>query len=101
MKQATSLALSLTLKTGAICSSETSVDFRRTTRRYIPEPEFFITTAVRTSDPTISLMVLFSLKLYKDRFSEKKFISLISIPVRVPALMCVYEREMFNHVQTV
>jgi hypothetical protein len=28
---------SLTLKMEAICSSETSVDFQRTTQRYIPE----------------------------------------------------------------
>jgi hypothetical protein len=35
------------------CSSELSVDFHRTTRRYIPENIYvFITTAVRTSDPT-------------------------------------------------
>jgi hypothetical protein len=31
------LAYSLTLKTEAMCSSETSADFQRTTRRYIPE----------------------------------------------------------------
>jgi hypothetical protein len=30
-------AYSSTLKREAICSSETSVDFQRTTRRYIPE----------------------------------------------------------------
>jgi hypothetical protein len=34
-------AYSLTMKVEAICSSETSVDFQRTTRRYI-----FITTAI-------------------------------------------------------
>jgi hypothetical protein len=34
---ASCLAYSSTLKMDATCSSETSVDFKRTTRRYIPE----------------------------------------------------------------
>jgi hypothetical protein len=37
VKQVASLACSSTLKMEAICSSETSVDFQWTTRRYIPE----------------------------------------------------------------
>jgi hypothetical protein len=36
---ASSFVYSSTLKTEAICSSETSVDFRRTTRRYISETQ--------------------------------------------------------------
>jgi hypothetical protein len=44
------MAFSLTLKMEGICSSETSVDFRRTTLRYISEDrKLFIVTAVRTS----------------------------------------------------
>jgi hypothetical protein len=41
-----------TLKMEAICSSKTSVDFQQATRRYIPEDITFITTAIRTSNPT-------------------------------------------------
>jgi hypothetical protein len=41
-----------TQKIDAICSSETAVDFQQTARRYIPEVVIFITTAVRTSNPT-------------------------------------------------
>jgi hypothetical protein len=37
-----SLAYSSTLKMKAACSSETSVDFQQTTRRYIPEEKLFI-----------------------------------------------------------
>jgi hypothetical protein len=37
MKQSSSLAYTSALKIQAICSSETSVDFHRTSRRYIPE----------------------------------------------------------------
>jgi hypothetical protein len=40
----------------AIYSSETSVDFRRTTRRYIPED--ITTTAVKTPNTTISFWFL-------------------------------------------
>jgi hypothetical protein len=47
------LAYSLALKMDATCSSETSVDFHRTAWRYIPE--FFVTTAVRTSNPSLPL----------------------------------------------
>jgi hypothetical protein len=36
-----------TLNMEAKCCSETSVDFQRTTRRYIPEDVLFLTTAVR------------------------------------------------------
>jgi hypothetical protein len=44
------LTYSLTLKMEATCFSETSVDFQRTKRRYVPEDiQLFITTAVRTS----------------------------------------------------
>jgi hypothetical protein len=40
-----------TLKMEAICSSETSVDTRRTTRRYIPEVDTLqLITVIRTSD---------------------------------------------------
>jgi hypothetical protein len=46
------LAYCSTLKMEAICSSETSGDFQRTTRRYIPEDSISISTAVRTSKPT-------------------------------------------------
>jgi hypothetical protein len=46
------LAYSSTLKTEATCSSETSVDFQRTTRVISQKIELFITTAVRTSNPT-------------------------------------------------
>jgi hypothetical protein len=41
-------AYSSTLKMEATRSSETSADFRRTTRRYIREVKLFTTTAVRT-----------------------------------------------------
>jgi hypothetical protein len=34
------------------CSSDTSVDFEQTTRRYIPEDRTPLTTVVRTSNPT-------------------------------------------------
>jgi hypothetical protein len=44
-------ASSSTLRMGAICYSETSVDFQRTTLRYIQKAVLFITTAVRTKDP--------------------------------------------------
>jgi hypothetical protein len=37
-------------------SSETSVDFHWTTRRYIPEARLFIITAVRTSNPDCYLV---------------------------------------------
>jgi hypothetical protein len=43
-------AYSSTLKMEAICSSETSIDFQRTARRYIPEDS---TLRVRTSNPTL------------------------------------------------
>jgi hypothetical protein len=47
-------AYSSTLKIEAICFSETSVDFQRTTRQYIPKEMLvlFIITAVRTTSPT-------------------------------------------------
>jgi hypothetical protein len=38
----------------AICSSETSVDLQRTTQQIVP----FITTAVRTSNPTFLNVVI-------------------------------------------
>jgi hypothetical protein len=44
------LGLFFDLKIEVTCSSETSVDFLHITRHYIQE--LFITTAVRTSDPT-------------------------------------------------
>jgi hypothetical protein len=37
VKQAASKAYSSILKIGAVCFSETSIDFQRTTWRYIPE----------------------------------------------------------------
>jgi hypothetical protein len=46
------LRLFFALKIEIICSSETLVTFKWTTRRDIPEYIFFITTAARTSDPT-------------------------------------------------
>jgi hypothetical protein len=45
-------AYSANLKMEAICSSETSVYFQKTTQRFVPEIVLFITTAVRTSDST-------------------------------------------------
>jgi hypothetical protein len=48
-----------TLKTEVICSSETSVEFQRTTWRYIPKTELFITTSVRTSNPTQTVGSMF------------------------------------------
>jgi hypothetical protein len=44
--------ISSTLKMEAIFSSEMSVETQRTTRRHIPEEILFITTAVKTSNPT-------------------------------------------------
>jgi hypothetical protein len=47
-----------TLKMETICSSETSVDFQRTTRRYITEDSIlFLTTAVRISNPARLVIV--------------------------------------------
>jgi hypothetical protein len=43
------LDYSSALKIEATCSSESSVDFQQTTRRYV----LFRTTAVRTSNPTL------------------------------------------------
>jgi ABC-type uncharacterized transport system auxiliary subunit len=40
------------VKLKASCSSETSVDFQRTTRHYSPEIKIFTTTAMRTSNHT-------------------------------------------------
>jgi hypothetical protein len=37
-----------------------SIDFERNTRRYIPEIEPFITTAIRTSNPTQDLTIAIS-----------------------------------------
>jgi hypothetical protein len=45
------LHYSLTLKMEVTHSSETSVDFQRTTLCYIPEHRLFITTAEKTSNP--------------------------------------------------
>jgi hypothetical protein len=42
------LAISWTLKVEVTCSSDTSVDFQRSTRRYIPEDRPLHTMAVRT-----------------------------------------------------
>jgi hypothetical protein len=47
MKQAASLAYSLTLKMAAVCCFEMSVDFSETKRRYFPEDSIFIDTSVR------------------------------------------------------
>jgi hypothetical protein len=44
-------AYSSTQKMEAICSSEMSVDFQRTTRRYSQKIVLFITPALRTSNP--------------------------------------------------
>jgi hypothetical protein len=60
------LAYSSTLKMVAICSSETSVDFQRSTRRYIPE------------DSTLHNHRCENLKSY--------FISLLNQPVRIAML---------------
>jgi hypothetical protein len=51
-------AHSSTLKKVALCSSETSVDFQCTTRRLSQKIVLFITTAVRTSNPTTNSMEL-------------------------------------------
>jgi hypothetical protein len=45
------------MKMEAMCSFETRVDFLRTTQRYDPEDTLFITTAVRTSNPTMKFIV--------------------------------------------
>jgi hypothetical protein len=42
------LSHSLTLKIEAIYSTEISVDFQRTTRRYVSKTELLITTSVKT-----------------------------------------------------
>jgi hypothetical protein len=41
----------------ATYSSQTLVDLQRTTRRYIPKIEIFITTAVGISNPTLKLFL--------------------------------------------
>jgi hypothetical protein len=51
-------AYSLTLKMEATHSSETSVEFQRTTRHYVPEDRTLHNTTVRTSNPTISILFL-------------------------------------------
>jgi hypothetical protein len=58
----------LTLKMEVICSFEMSVVLQRTTRRYIPQDNIFITTAVRTSNPTSKVKVKLSLCLKKPRY---------------------------------
>jgi hypothetical protein len=50
-------AYSSVLKMQATCSSETSVDFQRTTLCCIPEDRIFLTTAVRTSNATYYYLV--------------------------------------------
>jgi hypothetical protein len=45
------------------CSSETSVDFQRTTQRYIPEDGTLVITTVRTSNPTGKLVICFCMYL--------------------------------------
>jgi hypothetical protein len=57
MKQVTSrpyylLGLFLDPEDGVTCSPEISVDFQRTIRCHMQKIELFITTVVRTSDPT-------------------------------------------------
>jgi hypothetical protein len=44
--------MSSTLKMEAICSSETSVDTQRTTRRYIPEV-YTLYLSTRSADPNV------------------------------------------------
>jgi hypothetical protein len=52
----------------AKCSSETSVDFYLTARRYIPEEELLITSALRISNRTETNL---SVKTIQDRRLEK------------------------------
>jgi hypothetical protein len=53
------LAYSSTLKMEAGCSSDTLIDFQRTTRRYILEERTLHTTAVRISNPTSGSCIWF------------------------------------------
>jgi hypothetical protein len=69
----------------AICSSETSVDIQRTTRRYIPEVLF-------TDYPDLGLRILpKSLQAYTVMVLSSKALSLLSLtcirhyPLRIPA----------------
>jgi hypothetical protein len=50
------LVYSSTLKMEVVCSFETSIDFHRTAQPYILEDRNFMTTAVRTSNPALSLL---------------------------------------------
>jgi hypothetical protein len=56
------VAFSSTLKMEAICSSETSVGFQQTTRRYIPRIENFSYSQLR--DPEIEYKLIYCQWLY-------------------------------------
>jgi hypothetical protein len=78
----------------AICSSETSIDFQRSTRRYTAEDgTLFITTAMRTSDPTIhsffNVANMFS-------FISKIFILKIILHASSPYLPAVQDRHVYS-----
>jgi hypothetical protein len=79
MKAGSTQSSASTLKMEAICSSESSVDFQRTTRRYIPEdstlhifisPQFpFISMQVHVFSDTIRIKYfLVGLKPFLHRF---------------------------------
>jgi hypothetical protein len=64
----------------ATYSSETSVDFQQTTRRYIPEDRTIHTTAVRNSNPKyVPLIMQFEIMTYlnekKPEFAKKTYFS--------------------------
>jgi hypothetical protein len=74
-----------TLKTEAICSSETSVDFQWTTRRYIPEDSTLHSPAVRTSNPTRVYLLCQSSGLVFLTFTSSK---LFQIQLASSQLLC-------------
>jgi hypothetical protein len=57
----------VTNKKQVACSSDTSADFQRTTRRYVAEDELFITNALRTSIRTVLRAIVRQSFFYKIR----------------------------------
>jgi hypothetical protein len=57
----------------AICSSQTSLDIQRTTRRYIPEDGTLHNTAVRTSNPTIVNTSIIRILIQPELFSLNSY----------------------------
>jgi hypothetical protein len=68
------LACSPTLKIQAKRSSETSVDFERTTRRYTQKIELFITTVVRTSKP-VQILSPTGMDVSTSRYTVFKYLT--------------------------